>query len=639
MGLYEYWRLAVRHLPILLLTTILGVSGAIYLNYIAIPQYTASADVFVTTPSTALDIGALSTGSNFSEQRVISYAQIINGPSTLEPVIKRLGLDLTPQELAKQVHATAPNGTVLISIFVTDTDPVKAAAIANAVAEQFGLTVQTLELTDSSSTATSIKVTPVRQANPNYVPSSPKKSLNLALGFILGFGIGAGIVILLLIFDRTVKNEDHLNKLPLLGTIRFDATARDKPLLTDLSKYSARTEAFRQLRTNLQLSDSNSNLKVILITSALPNEGKTTTALNLAFSLSDSGQRVALLDADLRRPQLKLFLQMPDEIMSISDILTSEKNMAAFVAKPNDLMHKINPHLWVLTSGRIPPNAAELVGSENFRTIVYAMRKNFDILIIDCPPTLPIADAAVIAKVADGVLVVVKAGKTRINQFRGAIATLTNVDAPIIGCVLNMIPINRRAEEYGYRYGYSSYYGYKGKQKDKSLYSPEEPYGPAIDAMPQREAIDDFEELQEIRTELRERTELGSRSLRRLGEIVSKQLTRHIETIDGKVEQGSEFSQEVASMPDRGMSEEKVSLKKLWKNLRVRKEIEEVRTEPRTSNDILEEILNSISAKEAKAAKKPAAKKPAAKKPAAKKPAAKKPAAKKPAAKKPSRKT
>jgi hypothetical protein len=201
-----------------------------------------------------------------------------------------------------------------------------------------------------------------------------------------------------------------------------------------------------------------------------------------------------------------------------------------------------------------------------------------------------------------------------------------------------MIPTNRRAEEYGYRYGYSSYYGYKGKQKDKSLYSPEEPYGPAIVAMPQREAIDDFEELQEIRAELRERTELGSRSLRRLGEIVSKQLTRHIETIDSKVEQDSDFSQELAPLPDRGESDEKLPAKRLWKNLRVRKEVEEVRTDPRTSNDILEEILNSISAREARAAKKPAAKKPAAKKPAAKKPAAKKPAAKKPAAKKPARK-
>jgi capsular exopolysaccharide synthesis family protein len=252
-----------------------------------------------------------------------------------------------------------------------------------------------------------------------------------------------------------------------------------------LSKYSARAEAFRQLRTNLQLAESNAEIKLLAVTSAVPNEGKTTTSLNLALSLSDSGQNIALIESDLRRPQLNLFLELDSQLPGVSEIVTNASALSDFRKNPKSMMQKVSPNFFVLTSGFIPPNAAELVGSSEFRVLLDSLAKNFDLVVLDCPPTLPIADAAVISQVSDGVLVVVKAGKTSIKQFKGAIATLKNVDANIIGCVLNMIPTNRRAEEYGYRYGYGyrSYYGYKGQKIDKSMYSPFEPYGPAFESV------------------------------------------------------------------------------------------------------------------------------------------------------------
>jgi len=544
MELYDYWRLIVRNLPILILTSIIGFSGAVYVNYATTPTYSASADVFVTTPSVTLDVGSLATGSNFSEQRVVSYAQIISGPATLEPVIEKLGLDVTPEELADDVHATAPNGTVLISISVDSLDPNKAAAIANAVAEQFEQTVQQLELT-SATTATNIKVTPVRQAKPNYTPSAPKKSLNLALGLILGFALGAGIVLLLMFFDRTVKNEEQLGEIPLVGTVRFDATARDKPLLSDLSKYSVRAEAFRQMRTNLRLADENSIIRSLAVTSALPNEGKTTTSLNLALSLSDSGKKVALIDSDLRRPQLNLFLELSKESHGVADIIKSDALLAKFLAHPEKMMQKVNPNFFVLTSGQIPANAAELVGSASFKQVIDASSKHFDIVILDCPPTLPIADAAVTARFVDGVLLVVKAGKTSIKQFQGSVASLQNVDAHIIGCVLNMIPTNRSADEYGYRYGYGgyrNYYGYKGRKNDKSMYSPLEPYGPSITVNPQSPKVDGHDEelgvsdLHEISFEIKESNGILRRNISRGTAIVYERLAKQLqEQTSGKL--------------------------------------------------------------------------------------------------------
>jgi non-specific protein-tyrosine kinase len=484
MELYEYWRLLVRYSPILIFTCLVGLSGASYVNFAATPKYSASADVFVTTPSTTIDIGSLATGSNFSEQRVVSYAKIISGPATLEPVIKKLNLGVTSEELAGTINASAPNGTVLIRIEVTGEDPNKVAAIANAVAEQFEQTVQFLEAT-SASTSTNIKVTPVRQALPNYNPVSPNTMLNLILGLILGFAVGTGLVTLKMFFDRTVKNESHLNGIPLLGTILYDPTARDAPLLTESSPYSGRAEAFRQIRTNLTFSEKLSDRKVLAITSALPNEGKTTTAINLAISVSLTGLRVLLVDADLRRPQLNLFLEIPPAQKGVTEILSQTQMLKKFKADPAGMVTEISPTLFALCSGSIPSQPAELLGSDNFVQMLDACRKAYDLVIIDCPPTLPIADATVVSTAVDATLLVVKAGKTSIKQFRGAIESILNVEGVILGCIINMIPSNRRSEEYGYNYGYRgyrTYYNYGGSAKNKSLYSPTEPYGPELKA-------------------------------------------------------------------------------------------------------------------------------------------------------------
>ena len=538
MELYEYWRLLIRHLPLVIFTCVMGLGGASYVNFVAVPQYSASSDVFVTTPTQIIDVGSLQTGSNFSEQRVVSYAQIISGPATLAPVIEKLGLGVTTNELAKSVNAFAPNGTVLIRINVTGKDPNLVAAIANAVAEQFEKTVQSLEAT-SASTSTNIKVTPVRQALPNYNPTSPNKLLNLILGLILGFAFGAGMVFLRIYFDRTVKNEDHLGEIPLLGTILYDATARDTPLLTQLSPYSGRAEAFRQIRTNLQFLGQERDRKVLAMTSALPNEGKTTTVINLGLSLSATGLRVLLIDADLRRPQLNLFLEIPVAQEGVTEILSQGQRLQKFKADPASMMVKLAPTFDVLCSGSIPSQPAELLGSDGFKAMINACRKAYDVILLDCPPTLPITDAAVISTSVDATLLVVKAGRTSIKQFRGAVESLRNVDAQIIGCIINMIPTNRRSEEYGYRYGYRgyrTYYDYGSGRKNKSLYSPVEPYGPELKGRSKDSKLEDLAEyadydgLQELQVNIEGTKPKWRKLSERIFGSLYQQLSRELES-------------------------------------------------------------------------------------------------------------
>lgn len=280
MELVSYWRLLVQSRRVIAVTTLSGLLISFLVTISMTPIYKSSAQLFVSTPASAIDISTLLTGSSFSQQRVKSYAQIINSPVNLEPVVKELKLNISAEELSKNITASAPLDTVLISLVVTDTNPKRAARIANAVAKQFGITVKSLELQEID-TESPIKVSIAKFATPPTAPAAPKKSINYALGLLMGFGLGFGIASLRKLLDNTVKSEDDLGEIPLLAAIGFDVNADEKPLITQIGRYAARTEAFRTLRTNLKHANPGVNPKSIVITSALPNEGKSTSAIKI----------------------------------------------------------------------------------------------------------------------------------------------------------------------------------------------------------------------------------------------------------------------------------------------------------------------------------------------------------------------
>ena len=459
MDLKDYYRLILRNLLLVAVTTGIGIFAAAGFTYVQTPIYQADVQLFVSTPSSALDIGALAQGSSFSQQRVISYAQIINGPGTLNPVIQSLHLPYSEQTLAKEVKATAPLNTVLIDVTVSDPNPQRAADIANAIGNQFSATASSLESSSGSST---VKVSMVKNASTPVKPSSPKKTLNVLLGLILGFGLGIALSILRQIFDNTIKNDLDLEELPLLAAIGFDEDAETKPLVTDLGRYAVRAEAFRSLRTNIQFLKSEKRIQIITLSSSLPGEGKTTTSMNLAISMAQSGLKVLYIEGDLRRPRSSKYLKITPGTAGFTDILAgrvpviNEKSV-------NDLTVDWGEDgLKFLPSGNIPPNPAELLNSEYLDLFFNLLRTMFDYVIIDSPPLLPVTDAAILAKKSDGVILVARAGKTRVGQFRGSKDSLNAVGAIILGGILNMIPLAARDyDNYGYRYGYS--YGYRRK--------------------------------------------------------------------------------------------------------------------------------------------------------------------------------
>ncbi len=481
MELKQYWNLVLKNLTIVLVLSFFGASLGMLVSLGTSKLYKAESQIFISTPTPSIDIGALQQGSSFAQQRVISYARVISGPATLVPVIEKLGLQMSSSELAGKIVASAPLGTVLINITVTDVSGIRAAAIANAVAVQFGETIQTLELPQFGDSA-GVKSTLVRSAEIPSGPSTPNTNLNVLSGLFFGFIIACMIGIVRQIFDSSVKNANHLSGRPLLSTIFFDPEAEENPLLTSIGNYSIRAESFRHLRTALKFPVNQSECEVIAVTSAFPGEGKTTTSINLAIAYAQTGLKVALVEADLRRPSFKkYFTSDTGYSMGLMEVLTQIES-GKTPKRYEDIFQSFGSEddcfEWI-GSGAIPNNPAEKLDSNAMNTFLAGLKQEYDIVIVDTPPALPVTDAAVLSAKVDSVIVVARAGVTKQSHVAGVFEILDNLKAKTLGVVLNMVPQHARGEEYGYaynryeprsKYGYSYGYGY----------GTTEPYGPLV---------------------------------------------------------------------------------------------------------------------------------------------------------------
>jgi capsular exopolysaccharide synthesis family protein len=418
---------------LVLAAAVTAVGIACGLTATAAPQYATSVTFFVSTPSDG--VSAAYQGGLFSQQRVKSYAELLRGERLARAVAEDGSLGLTPGQIQARTSARAVPETVLLQATVTDPDPARSEKVAKALAERFMALVETLETPPGGRTPT-VKVEVVAGPLLDSVPVSPRPARNLALATLLGLLIGAAAAVLRETLDTTVKSAEALSALttaPALAAIPFDATAKRKPLVMGGNAHSARAESFRQLRTNLQFVDVDRPVKAIAVTSAVPEEGKSTTAVNLAIAFAEAGSRVLLVEADLRRPRIAEYLGLEGAV-GLSNVLAGQ-------VRVDEVLQQWGSHeLHVLPSGFIPPNPSELLGSAAMAALLDHQRQSFDMVIIDTPPLLPVTDGAVVAVQADGALLVTRSGKTARVQVTRATAALSAVDARILGCVLNMQP-------------------------------------------------------------------------------------------------------------------------------------------------------------------------------------------------------
>lgn len=413
------------------------------------PEYTADTQLFVAIQSSG-SVQELQQGNTFSQARVQSYVQTVESPKVLQPVVDALGLSITAAELASKVQATTEVNTVLVNIAVTDPSPVQAAAIAQAVSNSLIEAVDDLERPKSGDGTSPVSLSIIKPAVSPSAPSAPNTKLNILLGLFIGTVLGVATAVLKSVMDNRVRAETDLRKVtdaPLLGGITFDHDATRKPLLTQSAPQSPRAESFRQIRTNLQFANFSRHTKSVLVTSSLPGEGKSTTATNLAIALAQAGQTVCLVDADLRRPMVHEYLAL-DRTAGLTTAILGWADV-------NDLLQPWGADgLYVLTSGQIPPNPSELLGSEQMKELLSRLEEAFDTVIIDAPPLLPVTDAAVLSQHVGGVLLVVGSQRIRINDLSKSLDSLSMVGSNLLGIVMNRLP-SKGPDAYSYSY-YSS---------------------------------------------------------------------------------------------------------------------------------------------------------------------------------------
>jgi capsular exopolysaccharide synthesis family protein len=279
----------------------------------------------------------------------------------------------------------------------------------------------------------------------------PRPALNLGLGLVLGLGAGIGLAVLREALDTSVRTTADLQALTggfPLGQIGFDPNAGRSPLVSQVDPRSIRLEAFRTLRTNLRFVDVDRPARVVVLTSSVADEGKSTTACNLPITLATAGARVVLVEGDLRRPQVAEYMGLEGAV-GLTDILIGRSHV-------NDVLQPWGTlPLLVLTSGPLPPNPAEMLGSTQMSDLVASLRARCDMVLIDTPPLLPVTDAAVLSRECDGALLIVRHGRTTREQVSRSLEALRGVGGRLLGTVLNMAPVSG---PHGYGYGY--YAGY-----------------------------------------------------------------------------------------------------------------------------------------------------------------------------------
>ncbi|WP_179251290.1 tyrosine-protein kinase domain-containing protein [Enemella evansiae] len=457
MELRDYLGLARRRSLMIAAIALCGVSLAALATLLMQPQYQARTSILFAVQGAA-SASDLAQGSTYAEKQVQSYAEVAASPLVLDPVIRRLQLNSTPAELARRVTTTVPQKTVIVEVTVTDPDAASAARIANAIGDQVAETVR--ELSPKRDGQDTVKATTISPALPPPSPSSPKVAQNLALGLLLGLALGFAAALVRERLDTRVRNEADVAAVTTasqVGSIPYVAGTPEHPL--ELGAHTdQRFEAYRRLRTNVQFVAAPQGRTALVVTSSVPGEGKSVTVANLALAMADAGNRTLLIDADMRRPTVADNFGLVGTA-GLSTILAGQATLSDLVQPFSG-----HPDLYVLTSGVVPPNPTELLDSAQMRALLDEALAEYDVVLIDSPPLLPVSDGLVLGKLVGGALLVTGIERVKKPQLAESLAALETVDVKVQGVVLNMV----RRKERGDAYGYYAYGSEPGRQRSSS---------------------------------------------------------------------------------------------------------------------------------------------------------------------------
>ena len=426
---------------------------ALGMSLLTAPSYQSKIQFYVTVAGGENAAAAAYQGSLGAQQRVQSYAALVKSTDIAQQVVDVADAEITADQVADATAATADAKTVLLNVAVTNSDPQRALQLAQGFGEVLPEVINRLETPDGGGPALA-KLTVV---NPPALPTSPvapKVEQNVAIGLALGLLVGVGISLLVDTFDRRVKSKEQVESIaekPIVGSIPFRKT-EDKEegaehIVPFREGHSPAAESFRRLRTNLQFLNVDNPPRVFVLTSSVATEGKSETAINLSLALAESGSRVLLIEADLRRPLVVSYMSMPDKV-GLTNILTGQADFADVVQETR------HEGVDLLACGPLPPNPSELLSSEVARTLFDDLRKKYDYVIIDSPPLLPVTDGALLAQITDGALLVVRLHRTTSDQVAQAVDNLQKADATLLG----LVTVSNKPAKKGSAGYYDSYY-------------------------------------------------------------------------------------------------------------------------------------------------------------------------------------
>jgi len=414
------------------------------------PVYEAHVSLYVrlAQPLTSSDPTAAALTS---DQILRTYASLVTERPLLESVISELGLKIGYEDLAKEIKVTPVANTTKLDVAVDDADPAVARDVANRLVADLITEVKQIQQqeTQVSNARSGDNLVVVSSAVLPDKPVSPNKALNVATAFAAGLLLGLGLAYLLDYLDQSIKSDEELTQrlgLISIGHIAFAPVSKgnDAELLA-LDSRSPGSEAYRALRTSLMFSTIDHQLKTIVVTSPAAEEGKTRTAANLAVVLAEAGYKTLLVDADFRRPSLHTTFGRMRNVGLSNLILQDVAENEAIVA-----VDKV-PNLWLVTSGPIPPNPSELLGSGRMKELMARLRGAFTYVIFDTPPVNAVTDAAILAAAVDTTVLVIEQGRTTFPALEYAKRLLDRVGAQTIGVVMNKMRASAGAYSYEYR--------------------------------------------------------------------------------------------------------------------------------------------------------------------------------------------
>lgn len=452
LQLTDYLRILRRHALLIVLATALGGGGAVLATSQQERVYTTSSQLIVSVDSVDAE------GQTISRRPVaITAATALGELAGTPPAVAaaREAAGVAPDQ-PTEVVAAADGATPFVNITVTGSDPEVIARVADGFAGTLPAVAAELDQIDRGDRITLQALAP---APVNRTPTSPRPRRNLALGLVLGMVVGLSGAFARASQDRQLRDSADIEEstaLPVLGAIPLELG--DERLPAASHPMSVRAEAYRLVRTNLQFTDLPDLPRTLLVTSAAPGDGKTSLVVNLAVSCAQAGESVVVIDADLRKPRIAHHFGLAPS-PGLAELLASGLNVPATYLQP-----AADGLLAVLASGHAPPNPSELLGSPAMQKLIALLAEQFDRVIVDAPPVLPVADGVMLASRVSGVVLVARIGSTTRDELVSARERLEKGSSRLLGVVANCV---RPSQDAAYGYGSYGEYAYTGVRPER----------------------------------------------------------------------------------------------------------------------------------------------------------------------------